>query len=451
MKRNSLNLSLYTSSSSSFPGQNELYLKMRKELLSIVKRINTHLCYSSATFYLSICYMDLISENIKYNEFDIDYYLIALSCLSLASKYNEKDPLVSKLHLLCSAMNEMTKCKNAYTTNDLKQCEVFSIKTLNYNLNHSTLYDFVVFFFVHGSLLESQLSSQLSFDSIKKYLENAYVYSRDIIDRILEDSNIVFKYNSIDLAIVAIKLGVTIAFGTKYGDQSYGVDAIFTHCYSYEHQSIQNELATLLQSIIIYAKETPNQKHQPKRLLTTENNNYSTNKPLLTHHKRQLSNIKHPNIFSSLLSRSNTLSNKKESIILNKLMEQVSSSNKDILDKTKRLFQKHLVYNNTIQEMPKTIIINNNININIQKQISGVQLKSKKNNERVLESNENINSVNIYNSNKSQRVINDIDNSTRIANKNIDLYRLINVNSNSKPNKNSQAKHCFINLEKRLK
>lgn len=385
--------------------------------------------------------MDLISKNSELS--NINYYLISLSCLSLSSKYNERDSLVSQLDLICSIMSEVTKSQQVYTINDLKQMEVFALKNLNYKLNYYTLYDFVVFIFIHGLLLEDQLKPILSSDAIKRYLEKAYDYSRDIIDKILEDSNIIFKYNCFDLSIAAIKQGIIIAFGYKYGDLLYGVDSILTRCYSYDinkkYKDIQTKLKTVIESIMPF-KENTNQKQQQQVIEL----NKIKNKSESTHPKKYYTNTKKPNVFSSFISPFNSKIYKKGNITLNKVMDQVKSSNKDILDKTKRIFGKHLVFNNTLIEIPRTIIINNNININIQRQISTNQLKVNKSNEGLLESNEN------YNNNTNHHQIRgDVNHSTRVINKNNEQYKCLNVisgNNDNKTNKNQQIKHYHVNL-----
>ena len=93
---------------------NLLYIKNRKNFLHIIRMINIALDNTSQTFFLALYYMDLIfsSKNnekifkLFYEERDDDLeadistkdlFMISLTCLIIATKYNENDPHVPNI------------------------------------------------------------------------------------------------------------------------------------------------------------------------------------------------------------------------------------------------------------------------------------------------------------------------------------------------------------------
>ena len=95
--------------------RNRFYFARRKDLKNLMKLINSHLDNNSQTLFLTIYYMDFIfthkdlekvffshfsSWNIydSYNDIQMsNYVLLSLTCLIIASKFNENDPHVTTI------------------------------------------------------------------------------------------------------------------------------------------------------------------------------------------------------------------------------------------------------------------------------------------------------------------------------------------------------------------
>ena len=89
------------------------YLKNRNKLLNFLRNINYKLDFNSQTFYLSLIYLDKIFEKNDINNIkDKDFHLICLSCLILASKFNENDPHVPDLQSFLNCYKDVLKKKN---------------------------------------------------------------------------------------------------------------------------------------------------------------------------------------------------------------------------------------------------------------------------------------------------------------------------------------------------
>lgn len=207
---------------SSTSQMSEEYMDRRKDLLAILRLVNSRLDFNSQTFFLAVCYMDeLFSKPLTATKLN-DYVLLALSCLLIASKFTENDPNVPELRKYISAIADATKYRFTFTINDLRYGELIVLKYLDYRLNYYSIYHYITFFFAHGIILsdsgriipiedknESLGSTNndsgsnkpsLSFTySNKQLLEKVYILSRELLDYIIEDATsvVIGKENAI--------------------------------------------------------------------------------------------------------------------------------------------------------------------------------------------------------------------------------------------------------------
>ena len=182
---------------------NKEYFYHRNNILNILHKITNRMGFKTKIFFLSANYLDIIftsKKNIK-NKFNI--YTLSLACLCLAAKFYELDSIVPQLYYFIKIYYNIigNKIKIPITVKDLKYAEVFILKLLNYNLNYSTIYDFNSFLFING-ILNNQQKFKNSND--KQILERIYKKTRYYMDSILMNNKLLFKYDSLILAIFII-------------------------------------------------------------------------------------------------------------------------------------------------------------------------------------------------------------------------------------------------------
>ena len=186
---------------------NLLYIKNRKNFLHIIRMINIALDNTSQTFFLALYYMDLIfsSKNnekifkLFYEERDDDLeadistkdlFMISLTCLIIATKYNENDPHVPNIISFIKLCSQYSYNKYNYDVNDISKVEVILTQFLKYKLNYFTIYHYFCFFFAHGFLFQKFFKNERTKDNMNKnkMLEKIYIESREIMDKFVEDN-----------------------------------------------------------------------------------------------------------------------------------------------------------------------------------------------------------------------------------------------------------------------
>lgn len=185
------------------------YLQQRRQLIKIIKALNSQLYFNSNTFFTSLYYMDFIFlNNLKIEKFS-DFLLVGVSCLLVSSKFNENDSNFPEIKKFIAKLANITKFRYRFTNEDIIRGEIFVIKSLDYKLKRFSIYSFLVFFFAHGIILsdtdvtKNQSSSINSIDSNSKFLEKIYSISRGILDRFL-DGNYIIIGNDCCLVAIAI-------------------------------------------------------------------------------------------------------------------------------------------------------------------------------------------------------------------------------------------------------
>ena len=163
--------------------RNKIYFSRRKELKNLIKKVNSHLDNNSQSFFLALYYMDLIfthpdlekvffshfSSWNNYSNTDIqmpNYVLLSLSCLILASKFNENDPHVPTISSFIRLLYSCSNKKYIFNLEALYLSEIVVLKLLKYKLNYYTVYHYLIFFF--KNVLK------------KKYLKK-YIFKRETL------------------------------------------------------------------------------------------------------------------------------------------------------------------------------------------------------------------------------------------------------------------------------
>ena len=172
------------------------YITKRKEIITLIRSINTKLDFNSQTFFLAVYYMDEIFTSTHFTvDPDIsNYILLSLCCLIISSKFNENDPKVPDIYKYINICTETTKYKYLFSIDDIRNGEVFILQKLQYKLNYFSVYHYIVFFFAHGVIFKrtyerSEVKHANNGVTKKKLLERIYIHSREILDYYLEDDN----------------------------------------------------------------------------------------------------------------------------------------------------------------------------------------------------------------------------------------------------------------------
>ena len=204
---------------------NKDYINSRKALFNLLHKITMKMGFKSQTFFLCSHFLDIVFT--KKKRIHLNLNILGLSCLCLAAKYCENDPMVPHLQYFIKIFNSINGYKNAILMSELKKGEVTVLKILNYKLNYYTIYDFNSFLFGHGILKIEQLkdienknkklyrSSRKKFVvnntnslMIKNILEKIYKKSRYYLDIIVKTTKICFKYNPLFISIYIMKKSV---------------------------------------------------------------------------------------------------------------------------------------------------------------------------------------------------------------------------------------------------
>ena len=192
-----------------YNNNNIKYLQQRKQLVKIIKALNSQLYFNSNTFFTALYYMDFIFlNNTKIERFS-DFLLVGVSCLLVSSKFSENDSNFPEIKVFLSKLANITQFRYRFTNEDIIQGEVFVLKSLNYKLKRFSIYSFLVFFFAHGIILSNSdipkkhSPSINSINSNSKFLEKIYSISRGILDRFL-DGNYIIIGNDCCLVAIAI-------------------------------------------------------------------------------------------------------------------------------------------------------------------------------------------------------------------------------------------------------
>ena len=213
--------------------QSKNYFQKRPQLKTFIKRLNTCLENNSCTYFLSLYYMDLVfttDELIKifYSHFSPSsyefgysnrkelpmrfYVLISISCLIIASKFNENDPHVPNMSNFVTLCNEYGRGDYAFDfdLDDIVAGEVITLKSLKYKLQFYSVYHFVLFFFTHGLVFKSTIERSKLYGKYneKKILEKIYFQSREIIDLLINKREYYYLYMGDENYITAVEISL---------------------------------------------------------------------------------------------------------------------------------------------------------------------------------------------------------------------------------------------------
>ena len=279
---------------------NKIYLEKRIDLLNLIRNLNSKLDFNSQTFFLALFYMDKIFLNLPSiistfdnqnndNKLNIntiindinserEYVLLSLSCLVIASKFNENDPRVPDLITYLKNCSEITKFQFNYTIDEIRKGEVFVLQCLEYKMNFFTVYHFIVFFFAHGLIFKSSLEriENVNNYSKKKILEKIYIMTREILECLIEDEKNFYVTNFDNnylTAAVILKFSIENILGIVLNDD----EDVFKLFYNFEEDENYLEIKNVVKEI--YENKIANNNNnninnsRKKKELEINNNN----------------------------------------------------------------------------------------------------------------------------------------------------------------------------------
>ena len=256
------------------------YKEKRGYLLYLIRNINSKMGFNSQTFFLSLFLMDKIFSLKELQiENENDYMLYSLSCLTIASKFNENDPHIPDINTYIRVCAEMSKYQNVYSLEEIRKGEVYILNLLQFKLNFYSVYHFIVFFFAHGIILESTFQRIQSTNgnnfSYKKYLEKIYVLSREILDFLIEDNNNFENgiiNNNYIIAAVILNFSIEKVLSTILDNDK---ENIFQNVYKIDINS-DDYIKTLNTIQEIYNKKIQSKSPKSNSLSTNRNLNINT-------------------------------------------------------------------------------------------------------------------------------------------------------------------------------
>ena len=173
------------------------YLSIRNDIITLLKKISNRLNFKSQTFFLSVTYMDELVHVMPYIHNDNtvivcnDLYIKALTCLVIASKYQEIDYVIPNLRKFIECYRMFSYKYSMFVTIEmLRYEEVNVLVLLKYKLCYYSVYDYIVFMFCHGVVTQDELkrvdnNNEINDSKMKRSLERIYIKARELLDKVI--------------------------------------------------------------------------------------------------------------------------------------------------------------------------------------------------------------------------------------------------------------------------
>jgi hypothetical protein len=270
-------------------------------------------------YFLDVIFSNEESIKIIKNE-KINYENLSLSCLLIASKYCENDPFIPILSSYKKAFEISSFYFQNVLKEEIVYYEILALKLLKYKLNYYTIYDFISFFFCHGIIVQEQFEDLNDDLKNKKILEKIYIKSRDYLDEII-NKDLSLKFNSCFLAIFIFEK--TIKEMIKKDFEKDYLSEIFERIYkiNYKNENEYKEIEKILNKVD--EKENKKDiKKEISALIFKQHEYYSPRNIINTYKENALlnsrNNHKSKNFISSIINRQQSSENKSEKKLISK-------------------------------------------------------------------------------------------------------------------------------------
>ena len=193
-----------------FNNFNRDYESKREEIIDFLYRIYKYLKLSEVTLYSTITILDKLFIGNKENFFEENLYEIAIAALYLSSKFNEinipkKKDILASYYILSN--------KN-YKNNFIDLYEILILKILDYKLNYTSVYDYIMFFFDNFKMF--------FYDYLSNKLFNKEKLFNVIKENLLKLIKKIYKFNPLFLSVYLIQ----ISFQFLYYNECSFVDCL---------------------------------------------------------------------------------------------------------------------------------------------------------------------------------------------------------------------------------
>lgn len=168
------------------------YMNNRQHCVNYIRKCCDRLRLRDNSFFAALSYADevLMSSNKLTTK---TYDLIVISCIVLATKYAENNAYELDL-------NDFHTSEGTYLYNmhDIKAREVKTIKELQYNLNISTAYDFLVYQMACGVIFKDEFPD-------KRNVNKFYSYSKSLLIQVVSTYlGIIYSPEVISLCVITL-------------------------------------------------------------------------------------------------------------------------------------------------------------------------------------------------------------------------------------------------------
>lgn len=158
------------------------YLKSRLSVVNWLKELTNKLDLTTTTLHIAVAYMDYVLS--RHNFSTGKFNLVALTCLIIATKYDELDRNIPSLLDFMGAARSMLLVK----PNDVKSCEAKILGALSWNLCVITPLNFLDILFTQGVLHISDKiigGKEVSVETAKEITRQ----SKSLLDFLLNGTN----------------------------------------------------------------------------------------------------------------------------------------------------------------------------------------------------------------------------------------------------------------------
>jgi hypothetical protein len=135
----------------------ETYLKYRKVVAEWMVDVCEYFTLHPTTTHAAICYLDRLQPHEKFSRFE--WQMIAISCILMASKYNECEDHVPDL----STLEDITQ--QAISNETVLQYELWALKRMGWKLNARTPICFLCSYLRAGIIFDDDVTVAASADS----------------------------------------------------------------------------------------------------------------------------------------------------------------------------------------------------------------------------------------------------------------------------------------------
>lgn len=353
----------------SYTSKNNLddsFLKNRIKIINILFTMNKAFKFKSQTVYAAIYYLDYITmnnnlDNTNNNNCFINhskskrYALIALSCFILSCKFLENDPYIPNTNKFCDMFTLKTDYSFVFNMNEVKQCELYCITMLHYNLFRYTLYDYLSFYFGCGIIAVNKQINNV--DYYLKAIEEIYIRSREMIDDIIINKiSLLLTYKHCFIIKEILHVIIQDLLGKRNNCSECFISSKFEGTFTQGQQAQLNKSIWLMYNNIFHKDESPSKSNSKGKI--SKINIYRAS----CASKRR--NNTHNNIFTTN-SNSNTQSK------INTVYNSYNNTSRNV-DTSKQLPQQQSSSQYKIVNVIK-LTRNRNLKINTHKRVESLQ------------------------------------------------------------------------------